>query len=199
MTPESPATHGFRTEFRLMLKRAAQVWRLVPRSHKFSLSCSTVLMTVTAACGTMIALLVGELINQLRLGGDEGWGRAEMAGVAGLYLAFLAGTYILREFLNVVRRFLAENTCTKIEKDMTVRLINHLMRVDLATLTTEKVGALHGRIQRSVVGFVRFLRICLMEFLPAVLTGVFALLATVTKQPVLGLVMVGVIPISVYL
>ena len=57
---------------------------------------------------------------------------------------------------------------------MTVRLIGHLMRADLATLTTEKIGALHGRIQRSVVGFVRFLRIGLLEFLPAVLTG-FAL------------------------
>src|SRR5439155_18498699 len=124
---------------------------------------------------------------------------AALVHAAGLYLALLAGVYLLREFLNVVRRYLAENTCTKIEKDMTVRLIGHLMRVDLATLTTEKVGALHGRIQRSVVGFVRFLRIGLLEFLPAVLTGIFALIATVSKEPTLGAVMIGVIPVSLYL
>jgi ATP-binding cassette subfamily B protein len=156
-------------------------------------------MSVTAACGTMIALLLGRLVSQLKWGSDQGLSRPELAELAGVYLAFLAATYLLRETLNVVRRYLAENTCTKVEKDMTVRLINHLMRVDLATLTTEKIGALHGRIQRSVVGFVRFLRIGLMEFLPAVLTGVFALAATVSKEPMLGLVMVGVIPISVYL
>jgi ATP-binding cassette subfamily B protein len=199
MTTEPPSTSGFRSEFRLILRRVGQVWQLVPRRDKFALAGSTLLMSVSSACGTMIAILLGLLISGVEAGVGQGLARAELVHVAGYYLALLAGVYLLREFLNVVRRYLAENTCTRVEKDMTVRLVGHLMRVDLATLTTEKIGALHGRIQRSVVGFVRFLRIGLLEFLPALLTGVFALIATVSKQPVLGLVMVGVIPISVYL
>jgi ATP-binding cassette subfamily B protein len=199
MTTQPPTTPGFRSEFRLILRRVGEVWRLVPHRDKFALAGSTLLMSVSSACGTMIAILLGLLISGVEAGVGQGLGRAELVHVAGFYLALLAGVYLLREFLNVVRRYLAENTCTRVEKDMTVRLVGHLMRVDLATLTTEKIGALHGRIQRSVVGFVRFLRIGLLEFLPALLTGVFALIATVSKQPVLGVVMVGVVPISVYL
>src|SRR5256885_1967431 len=73
------------------------------------------------------------------------------------------------------------------------------MRVDLSTLTHEKVGALHGRITRSVVGFSRFLRLLFMSLFPVVVTGSFALAAALLKQPWLGLVMIGVIPVSVFL
>ena len=73
------------------------------------------------------------------------------------------------------------------------------MSVSLATLQREKVGTLHGRIFRSVDGLVRFLRLNFMEFIPALFTGLFALVATVVKEPMLGLVMVGVIPITIIL
>src|SRR5207237_9607175 len=72
MTTEPPPAPGFRSEFRLILRRAAQVWRLVPRSRKFSLVCSTVLMSVSAACGTMVALLLGQLLDQIKRSADEG-------------------------------------------------------------------------------------------------------------------------------
>ena len=51
---------------------------------------------------------------------------------------------------------------------------------------------LHGRITRSVDGYVRFLRLAFLSFFPALLTGLFALGATVTKQPWVGLAMIGV-------
>lgn len=199
MSTEPPSKPGFRSEFRLILTRAGQVWRLVPRADKFALGGSTTLMFISCACGTMIALLIGRLIDRIEIGTEQKLTPPELVHLAGGYLGMLCGVYLLREFLNVVRRYLAENTCTRVEKGMTVRLIDHLMKVDLSTFTTEKVGALHGRIQRSVVGFVRFLRIGLLEFLPAVLTGVLALVATITQQPILALVMIGVIPVSLYL
>src|SRR5439155_18278679 len=46
---------------------------------------------------------------------------------------------------------------------------------------------------------VRFLRLSFLDFFPAVLTGGFALCATLSKQPWLGFVMVGVIPMSLLL
>src|SRR5262249_6972057 len=119
MPSQSSSTPGFRSEFRLILRRVGQVWRLVPRGHKFSLAGSTVLMSVSCACGTMIALLLGRLISDVGAGAGQGLTRAELVHLAGFYLALLAGVYLLREFVNVVRRYLAENTCTKVEKDMT--------------------------------------------------------------------------------
>jgi ATP-binding cassette subfamily B protein len=199
MTNESDRPLSFWSELHLIGLRAGQVWRLVPRKHKIALSGSAVLMAATSACATLIALLLGWLVQGLKNGVEEGLTRVELVEAAGFALALLAGTYLLRECLHVFRRLLAENACTAVERDMTIRLIDHLMQVDLATLNQDKIGALHGRIQRSVVGFVRFLRLGVLEFLPALTTGALALAATIYKQPVLGLVMIGVAPVSIYL
>jgi ATP-binding cassette subfamily B protein len=199
MTTEADRPLGFWAELRLIATRAGQVWRLVPRRHKMALSGSAVLMAVTSGCATLIALLLGRLIEGLKNGIEEQFPKDHLVHVAGIWLAALAGTYLLREGLHVLRRLFAENACTAVERDMTVRVVDHLMKVDLATLNHDKIGALHGRIQRSVVGFVRFLRLGVLEFLPALTTGALALAATITKQPVLGLVMIGVAPISIYL
>src|SRR5262249_53787970 len=106
---------------------------------------------------------------------------------------------VLRESLNVLRRYLVESTCRRINRDMCIKLVSHLMKVNLATLSQEKLGALQGRIFRSVDGFVRFLRVSFLDFFPALFTGVFALIAAVTRQPLLGLIMIGVIPVAVFL
>jgi ATP-binding cassette subfamily B protein len=73
------------------------------------------------------------------------------------------------------------------------------MQADLATLTHEKIGALHGRIFRSVDGYMRVLRLAFLHFFPALMTAVFALLTVLTKQPWVALAMVGVIPVSMFL
>ena len=99
----------------------------------------------------------------------------------------------------MVRRYLVENTCTRLNCNMSVKLVAHLMKGNLAMLNQERVGALHGRILRSVDGFVRFLRVSFLDFFPALLTGTFALATAVGKQPLLGLIMVGVIPTTLYL
>src|SRR5207249_4813209 len=99
----------------------------------------------------------------------------------------------------VLRRYLVENTCTRINRDMSLQLVAHVMKVDLGTLSRERIGALHGRIFRSVDGLVRLLRMSFLDFLPMLLSGLFALVAAVAKQPMLGLVMLGVIPASVIL
>ena len=78
----------------------------------------------------------------------------------------------VRETANVVRRFLVERACTRIDKNLCVQAWSaHLMEVDLSTLSFEQVGAIHGRITRSVEGFIQFLRISFHDFIPAIFTG----------------------------
>ncbi len=119
-----------------------------------------------------------------------------MRSALALYLGLIGAAYLLRESLSVLRRYLVERTCTRIDRDLFVRVVGHLMRVELASLGHEQVGALHGRISRGVDGFVRFLRITFLDFLPAILTGSFALLAALSKRPGIALAMAGVVPIS---
>lgn len=182
---------GFGAESRLILRRAGQVWRLVPIKHKLGLAGAGAIMAAVSSCFIAVALLVGKLLDVVSQGNSY--------FVVLEILGLLAAAYLLRESLNVARRYLVESTCTRLHRDMSVRVVNHLMKINLATLSNEKVGALHGRIYRSVEGFVRFLRISFLDFIPALLTGLFALITALCKQPLMGIVMMGVIPPAIYL
>ena len=182
-----------------MLHRGREVWRLVPRRHKWALAGAAVVMACTSVCSTALALFLGQLVDGVQRGTLEGQARETLYHLAAWYLGLIGAAYLLREILNVLRRYLVTNTCTRINRDMSLQLMSHMMSVSLATLQREKVGTLHGKIFRSVDGLVRFLRLNFMEFIPALFTGLFALVATVVKEPMLGLVMVGVIPITIIL
>ncbi len=189
----------FQQELLLICRRAFQVWQLIPPRHRLALGVASLVMAITCAANTTAALLLGSLVDTVRGGLAAGLAPDNLYQSAAFTLGLITATYFLREGLHVIRRYLVESTCTRIDRDMTTRLVGHLLQVDLATLTHEKVGALNGRIARSVTGFVRFVRLGFLDFFPALLTGAFALSATIAKQPWMGIVMVGVIPISLAL
>jgi ATP-binding cassette subfamily B protein len=193
------APYRLRRELRVIARRGRKVWRLVPRRHKTALGGAALLMALVSACNTSIPLFLGQLVDHMERATRDGLNTQSLIKSATLFLGLIALAYVVREGLQVARRSLVESTCTRIEKSMTVKLVSHLMKTDLVVLTQERVGSLHGRIQRSLVGFVRFLRLSFLDFLPAVLTGGFALLAAAAKQPYVGLVMMGVIPVSLLL
>ena len=198
MKSDSP-TEGLGPELRLILRRGREVWALIPAMHKGALGAAALVMACTSACNTALPLLLGRLVDGVKSGADRGLPAAAIYQYAVWILLLLAGVYLAREALNVLRRYLVENTCTRLNCNMSVKLVAHLMKGDLAFLNRERVGALHGRILRSVDGFVRFLRVGFLDFLPALLTGAFALAAAVGKQPLLGLIMLGVIPTTLFL
>jgi ATP-binding cassette subfamily B protein len=186
-------------ELRQILRQARLVWRLVPGSHKRTFGSAALVMAFVSACNTAMPLLLGRLVDRVKGGTEADLPAAALYRVAASYLVLIAAAYLLREGLNVLRRFLIENSCTRLEKVLTVRLVAHLMKIDLAALTHKKIGALQGRISRSVVGFVRFIRLTFLDFLPPLATGLFALAAAVAKEPLLALVMAGVVPVSLLL
>ncbi|HEX8200078.1 MAG TPA: ABC transporter ATP-binding protein [Isosphaeraceae bacterium] len=186
-------------ELRGIARMGPRVWGLVPRPQKWALLGAVAVMGITSTANTAIPVYLGKLVDSVNPQAERALGRDEVLGVATRYLALIGGAYLIRELFNVLRRYLAENACTRIDKQMCVRLVSHLMQIDLATLTHEQVGALHGRIIRSVDGFVRFLRLSFLDFVPAILMGSFALAAALSKQPRMALVMAGVAPLSIAL
>jgi ATP-binding cassette, subfamily B, bacterial len=94
----------------------------------------------------------------------------------------IAGAYVLREGLNVARRYLVENTCSRLTYDMTLHLVAHLMTVALDRLSRKKVGAVHARMIRGVDGLIRFLRLSFLDYFPALATGMIALGAAPSKS-----------------
>jgi ATP-binding cassette subfamily B protein len=190
---------SFAGEVRSILAHGRQVWHLVPWRHKVALLGAALLMAVVSTCNVAFPLLLGRMVDEVKSGTEGGVPPHQMYTAAAWFLGLIAAAYVVREGLQVLRRWLVENSCTRIEKTMTTRVVSQLLKVDLSTLTQEKIGALQGRISRSVVGFVRFLRLGFLDFFPPLMTGVFAIAAALTKQPMLALFMAGIIPVSLVL
>ena len=190
------ASKGLWREVQEIARRGRDVWNLVPGARKRSLFGAVLVMAGWAAASTSIPLVLRKLFNDLQGGVDQELDRAALMRLSVGSLGLIGLAYLVRESMSVLRRFLVENACTRIDKDLCVRLVAHLMEVDLATLSFEQVGALHGRIHRSVEGYVRFLRITFQDFFPAILSGSFALIAAFSQQPKIALAMACVVPIS---
>jgi ATP-binding cassette subfamily B protein len=186
-------------ELGTIARRGRHVWRLVPWRQRLGLFGAVLVMSLASAANTAIPVCLGRLVDAVDPATHRTSTAAALTGVAVFYLAIIAGAYFLRETMNVLRRFLVERTCTRIDKDMYVRVVAHLMKVDLTVLAQDHVGALYGRINRSVEGLVRFVRLTFLEFAPAIFTGGFALAAAFSKQPKIALAMLGVAPLSLAL
>jgi ATP-binding cassette subfamily B protein len=194
-----PEVRRFRTEVRDLFTTARKTWRMLSRSHRFSLLTAVSLMAVGGFTATAIPLLSGKLVDRVAHGIQAGDSRAVVLESVAYVLCAIGALVLVRELLQVLRRYLVENTCTRIERHMSVKVIAHITQADLSGLTHERIGSLHGKIFRSVGGFMRLLRLSFLDFFPAVLVGVFAITTAVWKEPWLGLAMLGVIPASLTL
>jgi ATP-binding cassette subfamily B protein len=190
---------GIAYEASLIGRRFRRAWQVIPGRYRVTLLVAAVAIAAVGACNAAFPLLLGWLVDGIHTGAVSGDADGAIYQQAALVLGAIAVVYVLREVLNFVRRGLVENTCARLQRDTYVRVLDHLVRVDVDEFSREKVGTLHGRVFRSVDGLIRLTKLGFLEFFPAVFTGLFALTAAVIKKPILGVVMVAVIPASVYL
>jgi ATP-binding cassette subfamily B protein len=194
MPEKTPARKGILGDLGIVWRRRKDLWKLLRRADKIGFLLAIAVTGVVSYIQIRIAILLGDFFNRvLKLSGDPN----AMTGFVTKALALLGGYYVLKESLQLLRRWLVARTTARIESDMTVRLVGHLLRVDLGALAAERIGALHGRISRSVEGFSKFLKVAFADFVPAIATASFALYAGLKTDWRVGLVMLGVVPISV--
>ncbi len=173
--------------------RRKQIWSLVKRSDRTAFIVAVGVMTLVALLETKITFLLGDFLSGMVKDKESIMGQARW------FLTLLALAYIAKESLVLFRRYLVSGTASRIEKEMTVRLISHLLMVNLGALSHDRVGSLHGRISRSVEGYVKFLKVAFTDFVPAILTAVCALGGALYADWRVGLVMLGVVPPAVFI
>ncbi len=198
MHPTTDKPKGLRDELSLAWRRGRQVWQLVSFRDKLSLRGAGLVMAVVAASTALIKKLLGQLVDVVP-GIAPDAGRWDFYGTAAAYLGGIAALFVLAEALQVVRKYIVQNTSTRIERDRVAQMVTHLLKVDLSVLGRERVGALHGRISRSVEGFVKFIKLSFQDLLPALFMAGFALLTVVLTNWKVGLVMAGVLPVATLL
>ncbi len=197
-SPEATTT-SFWHELRDILCNAREAWRLVAHRERLFLGGAALLMGLVSACNTAFPLLLGQMLNHIKAGTAGAAAPTDLYETALKFLFLIGAIFLAREIIQFVRQFLIENACSRIKKNMTIELFTHLIKFELSKVSQDKIGALHSRITRCVGEFVRFIKLAFLDFFPPLLTGAFALAAGLTKEPLLGLAMALVIPLSLYL
>jgi len=187
------------SEWRSLIQRVVRIWSLVPVGNRTALGFATFIMALTSGANTAVALFLGGLVDHVQHNTQQDNLPGQIHWSTGSILGIIAGLYILRELLHVVRRALVERSVARLNRDMQLKLVGHVLRGDLVSLSGEQLGSLHGKIVRNVGGFIRFIRLLFLDFLPAIAMGLFALLAAITKHWWLGGIMLGVVPLACYL
>ena len=192
--PPPPPPRSLLGDLGVVWARRKTLWKLLRQREKLGFLSAVAVTGLVAYIQVRIAVLIGDFFNEVLKRTDDSEGLWSYVKAA---LAFLLGFYILKESLQLLRRWLVTRTTARIESDMVVRLVGHLLKIDLGALAADRIGALHGRISRSVEGLVKFLKVGFADFLPAIATAGYALYTGVAKDWRIGLVMLGVVPVSI--
>lgn len=193
-SPRSQSTSGGNprapSELRETSQRLARVWATIRPRRRAAIALATLAMAGGAAFNAAIPSALGRLVDGL-VGGTVRSIDAALPALGGVALF-----YLLREALTVARKLLVEDAVTRVEQEITVTLIAHLLHVELGAVAAERVGTLHGRLQRSVQGFSRLLKLGLLDLLPATASALFALAVALLREPRLGVLMAALLPVS---
>ena len=176
-------------ELSTIFRMAIQVWQILAKPQRRALLAALLIMLATGALTSVPPVVLGRLVDNILRAGT-----VSLAGATKYILAIMAAI-LLREALQVLRKYCVENASTQLEKKTIVDVTARLLRVDLNFFGPEiKVGSLHGRVHRSIEGFVRMIKLCFLDFFPAVVTALCAVVVVLIKNPILGVMMGLVIP-----
>lgn len=162
----------------------AFIWRQLDSRARWGLLGATVTIALAAWANSLIPVILGDLASgtasDLRSTVGITFAAARVA------LLSLLGCFAGRELANLIRKYILHRITTTTERDSAARLVGHLLRLDLRTLSGFQSGALQGRIRRCVDGHVRLLRLTFMDMVPAVLTAAFAVVMALTRNAWIG-------------
>ena len=164
-----------------------RLWRQMSSPDHAWLAVAGVVMVAGSVLAALLPLLIGSLIDQAVADGLE---LAHMAWP----LAIIGGLVIAIQGLQVLRRQIVERVATGFERDSRQRTYGHLLRLDLDRLQGDEVGRIYGRANRSIEGAVRLVKLGAMDLLPAVTLATSALTVAITRDPLVALAMMPVVP-----
>lgn len=180
-------------EFSEIVGAVRNTLKLVGKPERLLLLLASFLMLITGILTNLPALVLGRLIDQVVSA------NIFQFSLAVPFLILIIFVILIREILTVIRKYLVENIATQTEKRQTVAVIEHLLHADVETIHAQQIGALHGRIFRSIQGLIRIIKLSFLDFLPVFFSALAAIIIAFLQKPLLATVMILVIPISLYI
>ena len=170
------------------------IFALLPRKQKSGFFLILLILGVSAVLSQLTPLAVGYLTDHVLAGQN-----ASFASVVPILLAILV-VNIINELIKVARRLIVEDTATQAEKTARQRAALSLLMAPLSYFRAHMTGNIHGRLNRSLEGTVKLIKLMFMDFAPAVTTGLAAVVTIFTQLPAsVACLVVLVIPVGTFI
>ena len=175
-----------------------KIWRnifdLLPSKQKLRFLWILVILVVSAVLSQLTPLAVGYLTDHVLDSQDIAF-----PSVLPVLLVILL-VNIVNEIIKVVRRLIVEDTATQAEKIARQRAAASLLTAPLSYFRGNMTGNIHGRLNRSLEGTVKLVKLLFMDFAPAVTTGLAAVVTIFWRLPVpVACLVILVIPVGTFL
>ncbi len=169
-----------------------KLYLMLTKRQKINFIIIIFIMVICALLSQLLPLAIGTLT-------DDVLSQESLSFTSVLpFLGFILLITVINEILKVLRRVIVEDTCTRCEKTARTRALNSLLHAPLVYFKKNMIGNIHGKLNRSLDGTVRLLKLMLMDFAPAIFNGIAAIIVIFSKLPLfLSFAMLLVIPIGV--
>lgn len=107
---------------------------------------------------------------------------------------------VVNEVIKVIRRLIVEDAATQAEKNARQRAALSLLMAPLSYFRGHMTGNIHGRLNRSLEGTVKLIKLLFMDFAPAVSTGLVAIVTIFWQLPFpVACLVILVIPVGTFI
>ena len=145
-------------EFKEILQGFARVSKLLHKKEKISLISVTLIMITTGILTNLPAVILGRFLDIIIEIKDTTFSAAMP------FIILMFFIVVLKELLTVNRKYLIENVATQTEKKQTVAVIDRMLRTDINDFINKyQIGALHGKIFRSIQGLIRLIKLGFLQ------------------------------------
>ena len=177
-----------------ILTSAKKVLSLLGKKEKKQLIIATIIIIIVGFIANLPAVILGKFIDVMITENHTSFAPAVP------YLLAIIAIVIVKEGLTILRKYIIENIATQTEKQQTVDIIEHVLKIDYRTITSKfTTGSLHGRIIRSVQGLIKMLKLIFLDFFPTTSAALAAILIALYQKPLIAFVMILVIPTGLYI
>lgn len=178
--------------------KATAIWKklfeILPKKQKAGFFLILLILVVSAGLNQVTPLAVGYLTDFVLNQQD-----ITFSAVVPILLVILL-VNVVNEVIKVLRRLIVEDTATQAEKNARQRATTSLLLAPLSYFRSHMTGNIHGRLNRSLEGTVKLIKLVFMDFAPAVTTGLAAIVTIFLQLPFLvACLVILVIPIGTIL
>lgn len=179
-------------------QESRKVWKkifaLLPQKQKLEFFIVLAILGISAVLSQLTPLAVGYLTDHVLAAQT-----ATFQSVLPILLAILL-VNVVNEIIKVVRRLIVEDAATQAEKNARQQAANSLLQAPLSYFRGHMTGNIHGRLNRSLEGTVKLIKLLFMDFAPAVSTGLAAIVTIFWQLPFpVACLVILVIPVGTFI